>query len=95
MRAGLGKELAVCALYTLLTTQKLRHPMLHGVTFLTLEDIIKRDERQTFHLLHDPRHLDFPATSSQEGSWWIRANRGRSPEASMLQAGKMTRLKAV
>ncbi|KAF8621871.1 hypothetical protein AX15_007429 [Amanita polypyramis BW_CC] len=52
------------------------HPQLHGITFWSLEDIIKTDKRQTFQLLYEPSH---PATLSPAGSWWIRVNQSRSP----------------
>ncbi|KAK2465468.1 hypothetical protein APHAL10511_002360 [Amanita phalloides] len=55
----------------------LHHPKLRGVTFLTLEEIVKQDQKQRFHLLHEPSSTE-TGTSSHLGSWWIRANQGHS-----------------
>ncbi|PFH53235.1 hypothetical protein AMATHDRAFT_137757 [Amanita thiersii Skay4041] len=58
----------------------LNHPKLRGVSFIMLEDIVKRDMKQKFHLLYDPRKVNSPGAPSQLQltSWWIRANQGHS-----------------
>jgi len=53
----------------------LRQPRLSGVTLLTLEELVRRDKKQRYHLLHQPQN---PVTSSDPAFWWIRANQGHS-----------------
>lgn len=57
---------------------KLRQQKLRGVTFSALEEVVKRDEKQRYHLLYEPHQPESPAASSQSSSWWIRANQGHS-----------------
>ncbi|KAF8623123.1 hypothetical protein AX17_007557 [Amanita inopinata Kibby_2008] len=52
----------------------LRNPRLHGMDFLTLEDIVRRDKKQRYHLLYEPHEVDNPGLPA----WWIRANQGHS-----------------
>ncbi|KAG8215074.1 KptA family-domain-containing protein, partial [Butyriboletus roseoflavus] len=52
----------------------LSNPMFRDVTFMHLQDIVKRDQKSRYHLLFEPQ------TSGSAGVdvWWIRANQGHS-----------------
>jgi len=52
----------------------LSNPMFRDVTFMQLQDIVKRDQKSRYHLLFEPQ------TSGSTGAdvWWIRANQGHS-----------------
>ena len=79
----LVRSILVCIIHACLTVNgKLCHPKLHGVTFPMLEEIVKTDEKQRYHLLYEPHQPDIPAPSSQLRSWWIRANQGHSLQVS-------------
>ena len=68
--------------------QKLRQQKLRGVTFSALEDVVKRDEKQRYHLLYEPQQPESPGASSQSSSWWIRANQGHSLKVRLLHVAR-------
>lgn len=81
LRAGSGERIVpirVIHASDRTVKQKLRQQKLRGVTFSALEDVVKRDEKQRYHLLYEPQQPESPAASSQSSSWWIRANQGHS-----------------
>ncbi|KAF8449331.1 KptA family-domain-containing protein [Boletus edulis BED1] len=52
----------------------LANPMFRDVTFIHLQDIVKRDQKSRYHLLFEPQTLESACTDV----WWIRANQGHS-----------------
>lgn len=46
------------------------------VTFLQLQEIVNRDQKNRYHLLFEP--CSTPSTNSSNDVWWIRANQGHS-----------------
>lgn len=53
----------------------LANAMFKDVTFLQLQEIVNRDQKNRYHLLFEP--CPTPSTNSSD-VWWIRANQGHS-----------------
>lgn len=53
----------------------LANAMFKDVTFLQLQEIVNRDQKNRYHLLFEPCPSPGPNTSDV---WWIRANQGHS-----------------
>jgi len=47
-------------------------PKFHSVDFMTLERVVKENEKKRYTLLCEPDG------STPDGVWWIRANQGHS-----------------
>ncbi|KIJ65199.1 hypothetical protein HYDPIDRAFT_111098 [Hydnomerulius pinastri MD-312] len=67
-------------------SEVLSNPMLRDVTFLDLQEIVKRDQKSRYNLLFEPQ------TSESSGSdvWWIRANQGHSMKDIKLELEPIT-----
>jgi 2'-phosphotransferase len=63
----------------------LSNPMFRDVNFSQLQEIVRKDQKQRFHLLSEPRTSDSPSDI-----WWIRANQGHSLKTVTLDAQPIT-----
>ncbi|KIO03432.1 hypothetical protein M404DRAFT_27065 [Pisolithus tinctorius Marx 270] len=59
-----------------LTRYQLANVMFKDVTFLQLQEIVNRDQKNRYHLLFEPCLT--PSNNSGDDLWWIRANQGHS-----------------
>jgi 2'-phosphotransferase len=57
--------------------------MFRDINFSQLQDIVRLDQKQRFHLLLEPRSSDSPSDI-----WWIRANQGHSLKVHSFQLNK-------
>ncbi|KAI6010877.1 KptA family-domain-containing protein [Pisolithus orientalis] len=58
------------------TRYQLANVMFKDVTFLQLQEIVNRDQKNRYHLLFEPCLT--PSNNSSDDLWWIRANQGHS-----------------